>query len=108
MMRSKIRLSLYNLQVPEPNFADEVFYGDMMRWLLMVMDTDDPGMPFIASCFCQFLKSDRLTEKQEDAVTRIFSRVEDSYCYGQLQCQVTTEADGAKPFAIEQYNGLLN
>lgn len=71
--------------VPEP--PCDRLYVDILRWLLMVMDCDDPYLSFVAGCFSHALKYNGLTNEQAKAVDKVQRRVVAAYAKKALACQ---------------------
>lgn len=72
-------------QVPEMPTTGN--YADQLRWLLIVMDFDDPRIGFVAGCFSYCVANGGLTHRQILTLEKIIPRVLDAYQSGMLLCQ---------------------
>lgn len=72
-------------QVPQPPIMSDS-WADLLRWLVVVMNPDDPQLPFAASLLADTLKKGVLTERQADAADRLMIRILDAYVNGDLLC----------------------
>ena len=75
-------------QVPDPaELGDD--WDINIRWLIAVMDDDrHRSLAFAAGCLDYFYANNgRLTDKQCNALQRIFDKVYKQYQHGLLQCQ---------------------
>lgn len=79
-MNAPIRL--YDISPPDNG---EVI--DTMKWLITVMDRNDKGLPFVASVFSYALKTGGISEKQVEALERIYVRIIERYELGTLAIQ---------------------
>lgn len=77
--------SLLCEQVPEPPEATS--WACVLRWLVAVMNYDDPQLHFAASCLSYALKNGGLSQKQSEACQRLFERIFKDHEAGDLRCQ---------------------
>lgn len=80
-----LTFSLDFFAVPRPPDSD--LWADNLRWMVMVMDCDDPYLSFVAGCLSQALKMEGLTRKQATACERIKARVVAAWQKSALDCQ---------------------
>lgn len=72
-------------QVPEPPEGGR--WDDHLRWLLMVMNPEDPQLHFAASILSHALRYGQISEKQAEAALRMLERIMLAYREGELRCQ---------------------
>lgn len=81
-----------------PEIPASPLWVDQLRWMLMVMDYDDPALPFIAGCFQHAITyGGALSDKQHLVCQRHIARVKAEYDAGTLVCQCVqtgSEANG--------------
>ncbi|MDB6178985.1 hypothetical protein PAF17_15950 [Paracoccus sp. Z330] len=80
-------------QVPEPPH-ESALWPDWLRWLVVVMNPDDPQLHFAASLLSHALKTGSLSQKQAAAGNRMLNRVFASFQEGDLLCLKTDCAGG--------------
>lgn len=79
-------MSGYHLErVPQPPASGR--WTDTLRWLVAVMDGDDPDLVFAAGLLEQCLKFEGLTEKQAKYAAKIRRRIEAHFDAGTLEFQ---------------------
>lgn len=61
--------------------------GDVMKWMVSVMDRDDKTLSFVASVLSNFLKFGGLSEKQAAALEKRYAIVLDQFEKGVLNIQ---------------------
>lgn len=76
--------SLKRHQVPEPPPVE--VWADWLRWLVVVMNYNDPQLHFAASLLSQALSRGHLTDRQIEAAIPLLERVLDAYQRGDLFC----------------------
>jgi hypothetical protein len=79
---------------PPPDDADA---GDVMKWMIAVMDRDDTSLHFVSSVLSNFLKYNGITEKQAAGVEKIYSRVLAEFKRGVLHIQTGGAPAGGGP-----------
>ena len=72
-------------QVPEPPLSDA--WRDQLRWLVMVMNHDDPHLAIAASMLCQCIQKGGISEKQAVWANDILARVGERFADRGLDCQ---------------------
>lgn len=72
-------------QVPQPPIVSTSWF-DWLRWLVVVMNPDDPQFHFIASLLSHAARYGALTENQAGAANRAIDRVFTAYEAGDLLC----------------------
>lgn len=72
-------------QVPAPPYGSKS-WADWLRWLIVVMNPDDPQLHFAASLLSHSLKTGGLSEKQAAAANRTIQRVHDAFEAVDLLC----------------------
>lgn len=77
--------TLTNQQVPQPPIMSDD-WADLLRWMIVVMNPDDPQLPFAASLLADALKKGALTERQSAAADRLMIRILGAYVAGDLLC----------------------
>lgn len=76
----------YHLEaVPQPPTSN--LWRDRIRWLVAVMDDDDPDLEFTASLFSYCMGKGGLTERQGKYAGKIFARVVAQFDAGTLSYQ---------------------
>lgn len=83
-----LTFTLNRHQVPQPPEGSDK-WSDWLRWLVMVMNPDDPQLHFIASLLHYSVQNGGLTERQAKAASRALSRVYDAFSIGDLLCMKT-------------------
>ncbi len=89
VMSDKFTLSRH--QVPEPPYGSKAWF-DWLRWMVVVMNPDDPQFHFVASLLSSAVRYGRLTEKQAAAGNRAIERITAAYEAGDLLCLKTGSA----------------
>lgn len=89
-------IALFDLSPPSSD-ADA---GDVMKWMISVMDRDDKALHFVASVLSHFLKNGGLSERQADAVGKRYSIVLDQFERGVLHIQTGGAPVGDGPTNI--------
>lgn len=79
------QFTLTRHQVPEPPYGSRAWF-DWLRWMVVVMNPDDPQFHFVASLLSSAARYGRLTEKQAAAGNRAIARITDAYEAGDLLC----------------------
>lgn len=74
--------------------------GDVMKWMISVMDRDDKALHFVASVLSQFLKNGGLSEKQAAAIEKRYAIVLDHFERGVLHLQNGGVPSGEGPTNI--------
>lgn len=85
--------SLQAHQVPGPPSGSESDV-DWLRWLIAVMNPNDPSLAFVASLLSHAASRGSLTDRQFSAVERILQRVHSAYVDGALYCQKNVARNG--------------
>lgn len=76
----------YHLErVPQPPTTG--LWADALRWIVAVMDADDPDLGFIASLLNHCLNHGGLTERQAKYAEKIKTRIEAHFDAGILAAQ---------------------
>ena len=70
-----------------------------MRWLIAVMDDDDPDLEFVAGLYSYCLKQNGLTDRQGKYASKIFARVSAQFDAGTLAFQRAIGGRKASPAA---------
>lgn len=96
-MNAPIRL--YDISSPDNG---EVI--DTMKWLITVMDRNDKGLPFVASVFSYALKTGGISEKQVEALERIYARIIERYELGTLAIQGGTTDEPESSASVTHLN----
>lgn len=89
-------IALFDLSPPSAD-ADA---GNVMKWMISVMDRDDKALHFVASVLSQFLKNGGLSEKQAAAIERRYALVLDHFERGILHIQTGGAPAGEGPTNI--------
>lgn len=89
-------LALFDLSPPSSS-ADA---GDVMKWMISVMDRDDKALHFVASVLSQFLKNGGLSEKQAAAIEKRYAIVLEHFERGVLHIQTGGAPSGDGPTNI--------
>ena len=97
---SKEPFSLLAHQVPE--YPENAGWGDVLRWMICVMDPCDQRLAFIAGCLSHFLKFGGLTLKQSKACRKILVRIAEDFNAGILVCQNSKATDFAPEIAHQE------
>lgn len=92
-------------QVPPPPYGGNVSWACALRWCVAVMDHDDKGLSFVASCLSYAVKSGGLSIRQQQACDKILNRVVDQYQIEKLDCQVGMET---RPSELEFTRGAVH
>lgn len=74
--------------------------GDVMKWMVSVMDRDDKSLHFVASVLSHFLKTGGLSEKQAEALGKRYAIVLDQFENGSLNIQTGKVPTGNGPTSI--------
>lgn len=74
--------------------------GDVMKWMVSVMDRDDKALSFIASVLSNFLKFGGLSEKQAAALEKRYAIVLDQFEKGSLNIQTGKVPTGKESTSI--------
>lgn len=90
------------LHISQP--SDDADAGDLMKWMITVMDRDDTSLHFVSSVFSNFLKYNGLTEKQADGIERIYVRVSEQFERGVLNVQTGGVAKDNSPTNVTHIN----
>lgn len=90
------------LHIVQP--SDDADAGDMMKWMITVMDRDDTSLHFVSSVLSSFLKYNGITEKQAAGVEKIFVRVCDQFDRGILNVQTGGVPKDAAPTNVTHIN----
>ena len=99
-MGDRAPFSLPSWLVPQPPASDH--WADHLRWLVGVMDFDDPALAFVASLLAYTVRYNGLTPRQERCAVRILERVRRMWAEKRLRCQLPQpehQADGATDLA---------
>jgi len=80
-----LSFQLKSFQVPE--YPEGETYADLLRWLICVMDHDDPQFGFVCGCLSYCCKFGGLTSDQAEAIGRVRDRVCSRWEKEQLLCQ---------------------
>lgn len=72
-------------RVPQPPCNG--VWRDVLRWMICVMDGDDPDLAFTASLYAHCLKYQGLTERQGKYAIKIFNRMQAHFDAGTLESQ---------------------
>lgn len=83
--------TLESFQVPEPPYGSKSWF-DWLRWMVTVMNPDDPQFHFIASLLASAARYGKLTEKQAAAANRAIERIAAAYEADDLLCLKTGQA----------------
>ncbi len=75
--------TLFNFPLP----SDDADAGDVMKWMIAVMDRDDTSLHFVSSVLSGFLKHNGITEKQAAGVEKIYVRILAEFERGVLYIQ---------------------
>lgn len=89
-------IALFDLSPPSSD-ADA---GDVMKWMVSVMDRDDKALHFVASVLSHFLKNGGLSEKQAAALEKRYAIVLDQFDRGVLHIQTGGVPAGEGPTNI--------
>jgi len=95
--------SLAHFDLSPPSSAADA--GDVMKWMVSVMDRDDKSLHFVASVLSHFLKTGGLSEKQAEALEKRYAIVLDQFEKGVLNIQ-TGKASTARVSASITHIGL--
>lgn len=68
---------------PMPKDGDD--WVNTIKWMIAVMDDDDPYLEFMASVLSQAIKFGGITPKQETACARNLVRIKELYEHGRLK-----------------------
>lgn len=79
---------------PMPREGDD--WINTIKWMIAVMDDDDPYLEFMASVLSQAIKFDGITPKQEAACARNLTRIKELYEHGRLKILGWNEPAKAK------------
>jgi hypothetical protein len=71
--------------VPPP--PDNSRWIDLLKWIVTVMDADDPDLSFVASLLHHAIDRPGLTDRQAKYAEKIRARIEGLYARGALGCQ---------------------
>ena len=82
-MSNTFTLECHQVPAPPPTAA---LWADWLRWLVVVMNPDDPQLHFAASLLSHALKAGGLSEKQANAGNRMIERILAAYSAGDLRC----------------------
>ncbi len=84
-----------------PDFPSDANWRDALRWLVMVMDHDDPQLSIAASMLCTVLSKGGMSQKQATWAQDILNRVLERFNEGRLDSQQpnreTSESRGSRP-----------
>jgi hypothetical protein len=75
----------YAEPIPPPPDSDR--WSDILRWVVFVMNNNDPQMHFASSCLTWVFKTGGLTERQSAACSKLYQRISKSYEAGALDAQ---------------------
>ena len=78
--------------VPHPPEISD--WRALLRWLICVMNDDDPSLQFISGVLASCINHGGLTEGQDDAANRVLERIIIKYAAGELDCQCDPSNDG--------------
>ena len=92
--------ALFDLSPP----ADEADAGDIMKWMIAVMDRDDTSLHFVSSVLSGFLKYNGITAKQAAGVEKIYTRVLDQFERGILHIQTGEVPSDNAPANVTHIN----
>lgn len=86
-------------QVPDPPASRR--WVEALRWLVAVMDDEDPSLAFVSGVLSYALQNDNLiTQPQSDAAQDVLNRVCRDHMAGRLDCQ-------QRPPSVETIDTLL-
>lgn len=88
-MSNNDQFMLFDHQVPEP--PETTPWVDHFRWLIFVMNPDDPALHFVASVLAYALDKGGVTSRQQKAALKILERVVRDHRAGVLECQNNAE-----------------
>ena len=89
-MSAQFNLSRH--QVPEPPYGSKEWF-DWLRWMVVVMNPDDPQFHFVASLLSSAARYGSLTQKQAAAGNRAVERITAAYEAGDLRCMKSGTSD---------------
>lgn len=88
------RFVLFCDEVPDP--PESSLWIDLLRWMICVMDPDDPRLPFVAGCLSHAAQHGILSEKQATACQGILTALCAAWSEGALICQNNVPPDDVK------------
>lgn len=90
----------------DPPAGRNIDVADVCIWLIRVLDRKEKAMLFVASVFDFYLKRGSLTEKQRDALQKIFDKTIERFERNALACQgVLASDDGSEAKVVSISSG---